>query len=254
MRNPTGEGGESRRIRTLAIILVGSLLSFPLQGQCDGTRGPDGLTWDYDEDDDRGFSIGAVLGDLFTPQLIKDTRSIRGYIRDPRFKRLLDRCGDMRAVDGIYLKALKIAEYSIPRALFLSMVATIEHQNIDVRLPLVGAVGLPLTFEDDSLFTARLMNVPSRIYEDTPPEAHGDKDKLQHFFGSAYLSYVSESPEFARTTGNVVEWGEAEMVVGGVDDMRDKRANKQGETFGHDLLFVKTLLPSDYLTLPARDE
>lgn len=254
MKNATGEGRESRWILTWAFILVCCMFSPPLHAQCDGTPGPDGLTWDYDEDDEKGFSIGVFLGDLFTPQLIKDTRSIRGYIRDPRFKELLRRCGDVRAVDGIYLKALKIAEYNIPRALFLSMVATMEHQNIDVRLPLVGAVGLPLTFEDDSLFKARLMNVPSRIYQDTPPEDHGDKDKLQHFFGSAYLAYMSESPEFARTTGNVVEWGEAEMVVGGVNDPRDKRANKQGETFGHDLLFVKTLLPSDYLTLPVGDE
>ncbi|HLF20549.1 MAG TPA: hypothetical protein VI704_07150, partial [Bacteroidota bacterium] len=77
----------------------------------------------------------------------------------------------------------------------------------------------------------------------------GDKDKLQHFFASAYLSYASESQDFTRTTGNLVEWGEANFVVGGADDPRDKRANKQGEAFGRDLLSVKTLLPSDYLTV-----
>ena len=48
----------------------------------------------------------------------------------------------------------------------------------------------------------------------------------------------------------MVEWGEARMVVGGVDDPRDRRANKQGETFGHDLLYIKIMLPSDYFTLP----
>ena len=134
------------------------------------------------------------------------------------------------------------------------MVGCLEHQNIDVKVPVVGVVDLPLTFEADSLFKARIMNLPSRLYNDTPPE--GDRDKLQHFFEKRDCSckncgsYVSESPELARSAGNMVEWGEARMVVGGVDDPRDRRANKQGETFGHDLLYIKIMLPSDYFTLP----
>jgi hypothetical protein len=100
----------------------------------------------------------------------------------------------------------------------------------------------------------RIHNLPSRLYEDSPVSGVGDRDKLQHFFGSAYIAYVSGSPELARATGNFVEWGEARMIVGGADDARDRRANKQGETFGHDLIYVKTLLPSDYLTLPVRIE
>ncbi len=219
--------------------------------QCEGS---DGLTWDFDEQDSPGFSIGRFLGGLLTPQLIQDTKAIRTYVRDPRFGELLDRCGDLRAVDGIFQKALRVAEYSIGRALFLSMVASLEHRNIGVGVPVFGTVGLPLTFEEDSLFQVRIKNLPSRIYADTPSGVQGDRDKLQHFFGSAYLAYMSESPEFTRSAGNFVEWGEAQMIVGGVDDVRDKRANKQGETFGHDLLYVKTLLPSDYLTLPVRDE
>jgi hypothetical protein len=134
------------------------------------------------------------------------------------------------------------------------MMASVEHQNIDIRMPLVGSVRMPLSFEEDSLFKSRINNLPVRVYPDSPNDAHGDKDKLQHFFGSAYLAYASESPEFARSTGNVVEWGEAQFVVGGADDPRDRRANKQGARFGHDLLSVKTLLPSDYLSLPVRDD
>lgn len=222
--------------------------------QCDGTPGPDGLTWEFDREDADAFSIGGLLGGLFTPQLIQDTKDIRKYVRDGRFAELLRRCGDLRAVDGIFQKALRVAEFSIARALFLSMMACLEHQNVAVDMPVVGAVGLPLTFEEDSLFHARTTNLPAHIYEDSPPSGHGDRDKLQHFFGSAYIAYVSGSPELARATGNFVEWGEAQMIVGGADDARDRRANKQGETFGHDLIYVKTLLPSDYLTLPVKIE
>ena len=245
-------GAFSWILRCALMLVVLESPASRARAQCDGGEGADGLTWNFDEHADQGFSVGGFFGGLFTPQLVKDARSIRDYIRDPRFVELTRRCGDLRGMDEIFLKALRITEYNIGRALFLSMIACLEHQNVDFEVPVVGIVDLPLTFESDSLFKARISHLPSRLYRDTSPE--GDRDKLQHFFGSAYLSFVSESPEFARSAGNMVEWGEARMIVGGVDDPRDKRANKQGETFGHDLLFIKTMLPSDYLSLPVQDE
>lgn len=238
----------------LALGLLLASFPVPVLPQCADSASTDGLHWEFDEEESESFSLTGFLSDVFTPQLIRDTRNIRAYVRDARFAELLRRCGDLRAVDGIFLKALRVSEFNIGRALFLSMMACLEHQNVEVAMPVVGTVGLPLTFEEDSLFKARTANLPCRIYEDSPPGAAGDRDKLQHFFGSAYISYVSDSPELARATGNFVEWGEAKMIVGGADDVRDRRANKQGETFGYDLIYVKTLLPSDYLTLPVRVE
>jgi hypothetical protein len=230
----------------LLIVVRGASLA-----QCDGKPGPDGLTWDFDEGEKEEFSLPRFLGGAVTPDLIKDTRQIRAYIRDPRFGVLLKRCGDMRAVDAIYLKCLKIADYNLARALFLSLLGTLEHRDIYMKMPLFGFIKVPLTFEEDSLFNTRYRNLPSRLYPDTPRE--GDRDKLQHFFGSAYLSYASESRDLARTTGDLIEWGEAKFVIGGVDDPRDRRANKHGERFGRDLLTVKNLLPSDYLNAPFEE-
>ncbi len=230
-----------RTFSLLAVFFV--LIRIPALAQCD-----EGLSWDFDEDESQGFSIGTFLSDTFTPTLLHDTKEIRRYIRDPRFKLLTGRCGDLRGVDGIYLKALKIADYDIARALFLSLMGSLEHQNVEFKIPLLGILGVPLTFEEDSLFQCRIKNLPSTIYPDTPPE--GDKDKLQHFFASAYLSYASDSPDLAKQSGNFVEWSESKFIVGGADDPRDKRANKHGEAFGRDLLIVKSLLPSDYLRLP----
>ena len=236
------------------LLLVGVLITLSNAfsfGQCDGKPGPDGLTWNYDEGEREEFSLFRFIGNAFTPDLIKETRRIRAYIRDPRFGVLMKRCGEMRAIDAIYLKALRIADHNIARALFLSLVGTLEHRNVDVKIPVFGAVGVPLTFEEDSLFDTRFSNLPSRLYVDTPPE--GDRDKLQHFFGSAYIAYASESRELARSSGDLVEWGEAKFIVGGVDDPRDRRANKQGERFGHDLLTVRNLLPSDYWNLSIEE-
>lgn len=248
MSIPVGDG-----VRRVAILLfLAAVIGGAARGQCGAEPAPDGLTWEFDEGESEPFSLTGFLGNVLTPQLIKDTRAMRSYVRDPRFAELRRRCGDLRAVDGIFQKALRVSEFSIGRALFLAMLASLEHQTVHVDMPVAGAVGLPLTFEEDSLFQARVRNLPTRLYDDSPGGEAGDRDKLQHFFGSAYLAYASGSPEFARATGNFVEWGEARMIVGGVDDDRDRRANKQGETFGHDLLYVKTLLPSDYLTLPVR--
>lgn len=233
----------------LAIVTLLVFVKSPSSAQCEGD-----LSWNFDEDEKAGFSIGGFLSDTFTPQLIIDSKKIRDYVRDARFRELTLRCGDHRAIDGIFLKSLRIADYNVARGLFLSLMATLEHQNVDFKLPVVGGISVPLTFEQDSLFNARKKNIPSKVYPDSPATEVGDKDKLQHFFASAYLAYVSESPELARQGGNFVEWGEAKFVVGGTDDPRDRRANKHGEAFGRDLLVVKTLLPSDYLQLPYDKE
>ena len=241
-------------MRTLCLfamfILQGGMIAF---AQCADEPGPDGLSWEY-ETEKKDFSILSFLGNAFTPRVVQDVRAVRAYVRDERFVQLTKLCGDHRAIDAIYLRALKVAEYNIGRALFLAMAAALDHQNLDVRMPIVESIKMPLTFEEDSLFKARTKNLPSRLYPDSPTDDHGDKDKLQHFFGSAYISYITESREIARSTGNMVEWGEAQFVVGGADDMRDRKANKQGERFGNDLLSVKTLLPSDYLSLPVKIE
>lgn len=243
------------RIKCAYVFLCFLLLTCVLEmrAQCDGSRSPDSLSWNFDERENSGFSLGVFLSDIFTPKLVSDTRRIRKYILDTRFQTLRERCGDMRTIDAIYLKSLKIADHNIARALFLSLMAVLEHRKVDVKLPIFNSMKLPLTFEEDSIFAARIKHLPIHIYADTPNTLEGDRDKLQHFFGSAYLAYASEAPEMTQTTGNIIEWGEAKFVVGGTDDLRDKRANKHGESFGRDLLVVKTLLPSDYLTFPRED-
>lgn len=238
--------------KTLATILILLLCPFAyVLAQCDSPGAPQ---WDFPLTEETGINVFSLLSNVVTPQIVRETREIRAFIRDPRFAELRRVCGDMRAVDALYIRALKIAEYNIARALVIAMMGTLDHQQLKVKAPLVGTLPLPLTSEDDVLFARRIANLPSKLYWDSPQNEHGDKDKLQHFFASAYIAFVTESPELARAAGNFVEWGEAQFIVGGTDDPRDKRANKQGETFGHDLVYVKTLLPSDYFTLPVDDE
>jgi hypothetical protein len=237
----------------ISICIFSLLLFFGVRAQHIDSNYANVTSWDFDEGKSEGFSIGTFLSEIFTPQIIIDTKHIRQYVLDERFQVLRNRCGDMRTIDAIYLKSLKIADYNIARALFLSLMAVLEHRKVDVKMPIVSSLKVPLTFEKDSIFSARIKHLPTHVYSDSPTAPEGDRDKLQHFFGSAYLSYASEAPGFTRTLSNLIEWGEPVFIVGGTDDPRDKRANKQGESFGRDLLVVKTLLPSDYLTFQHED-
>ena len=230
-----------------SILVLSGIFIFDAHAQCNGEISQDGLSWNFDEGESKGFSIGTVLSEIFTPQIILDTKHIRQYILDERFQVLRKRCGDMRAIDAIFLKSLMIADYNIARALFLSLMAVLEHREVDFKIPILSSLKVPLTFEKDSIFFARIKHLPTHVYSDSPITPEGDRDKLQHFFGSAYLSYASEAPQLTRTVGDIIEWGEAKFIVNGTDDPRDNRVNKHGESFGRDLLVVTTLLPSDYL-------
>jgi hypothetical protein len=224
------------------------MLVVDARSQINDEKSSDELLWDFDDGKREEASLGVFLSDIFVPQLIIDVRRIRKYILDERFQKLRNRDGDLRAIDAVYLKSLKIAEHNIARALFLSLMAVLDHKRVYIKIPIISYLGVPLTFEEDSIFILRVNHLPSRIYTDTLNAPTGDPDKLQHFFGSAYIAYSSEAPGFTRTLGNIFEWGEARIIVGGKDDPRDKRANKQGASFGRDLLIVNTLLPTDYLT------
>ena len=234
----------------MALVALAALLASFAAGQSRPDSARADLSWGFAVDE-TDASVGDVVEGFVTPQAVLDARKIRAYVRDPRFERMRQLEGDIRAADAIYLRALTIGGYDTARALLLALLATLEHRNLPLRLPLAGIVSLPLTFEGQDHFDARVRNLPRMLYVDSPAGEHGDRDKLQHFFGSAAVAYSTESSDVAQTTGELVEWGEASVVQGGVDDPRDRRANAQGGMFGHDLVYLKTMLPSDYLRLPV---
>jgi hypothetical protein len=245
---PAGHVLLMRRFYAFLIVCVLVLPEICLYAQSEIEKESDGLSWDYDSGKNHTAGAGCIFSGFLMPQLICDTRKIREYVLDERFEKLRLREGDVRAIDAIYLKSANIAEHNIARTLFLSLMAVLDHKKIYIKFPLIKSICMPLTFENDSVFLARSKHLPSHFYADGPKTAAGDLDKLQHFFGSAYLAYVSESPEFTLSFGNLAEQIEEKIVIGGRDDIRDRRTNKQGLSFGRDLLLVQTLLPSDYLT------
>jgi hypothetical protein len=179
------------------------------------------------------------------PAMFRDEALLKRYLRDERFYDLRKRYDDTLAVDAIYDRAMLIADGDIEHALLISTAAVMDHRRLGLQLPLLGAVWFPLTFESDSLFRLRRTHLPKKVLDDKPRGS--DKDKLQHFFGSAYVAYTTNSETAARWVGDLMEKGEDSFVLGGRDDIRDRLANERGRRFGLRLLHDPALLPSDVL-------
>jgi hypothetical protein len=180
------------------------------------------------------------------PKLMQDVYRLKEYIRSDSFARVRAFRGDRAAVDDIFHQSMILSWGNIYEALLVSFVGTMDHRRFGVRLPVLGPLlWFPLTSEFEDEFRERVHALPQLLYHDSPEE--GDRDKLQHFFGSAFITYTFESTETAERIGDFVERGEDLVVVDGVLDERDTRANRQGQVFGLKLLRGLPTRPSDCL-------
>jgi hypothetical protein len=184
----------------------------------------------------------------FLPAVFRDESALKKYIRDPRFQQLRRTCSDTLAVDAIFARAYDIADGTMSHALLVAALATFDHFRIGVKVPLLGAVYLPLTIvESRKEFADRYVHLPRHVLPDSVGQRKRDRDKLQHFFGSAYLTYIFNSKAVANFFGDFIEWGEPLFIVGGDYDERDKFANRLGQEFGMRLLDGEEVMPSDVL-------
>ncbi len=182
------------------------------------------------------------------PESVNGIAAMKEFIRWDVFQTFRLYSGDLKAVDLIFQKGLRIARGDIDMALFICFVGTIDHAKIGIRVPLLGlTLYVPLTTESEQNFQKRHHHLPSHFYSDSPAGTYGDRDKLQHFFGSAYLAYMSGSGTYTYTLGTWIERLEQKYIVDGADDPRDRRANLQGVLFGKMLLKGKDVLPGNVL-------
>jgi hypothetical protein len=190
--------------------------------------------------------VVSFLGPFIVPKVFQDAFLLKQYIRSEEFAAFRKRYGDVHAVDAIFHKAMRLSLTNTYEALFISCIATMDHRRFGVNLPVVGPIlWFPLTSEFEDEFRDRIRALPSRLYDDTPRS--GDRDKLQHFFGSAFLAIFTESSDAAQRFGDFIEWGEDMFIVDGALDDRDYRANVQGQQFGLRLMSDHRVYPSQFL-------
>ncbi len=181
----------------------------------------------------------------FLPSFLKNEIHLKRYLRDERFYILRKQYDDTLAVDAIFDHAMLLAEGNVKEALLLSLFAVMDHRQLGFKIPVVGSLYIPLTYENDSLFRLWRMHLPKKVLNDNLRSS--DKDKLQHFFGSAFLAYELNSNTIVRWIGDLLELGEDRFVLGGRNDVRDQLANERGREFGLRLHHEDGLLPSDVL-------
>jgi hypothetical protein len=192
----------------------------------------------------------SFLSPLILPKLAADVTALKEYVVSGEFAAFRRTYGDLCSVDALFDRAMRLSWNNAFEALFITTLATMEHRRFGIRIPLLGPLlWFPLTGEFEDEFHARVRALPSRLYPDTLRGEGNDVDKLQHFFGSAFLTYLFESRETADRIGDFIEWGEDLFIVDGLMDVRDVRANRQGQEFGMQLLNDDTVLPSGYFRI-----
>ena len=194
-------------------------------------------------DDSAPFSF---LETYFPPFLIEDGIELKSFIRSRTFRKIREQFSDLKAVDAVYIRAMKLTKCNTAMALMIASLATFDHRLVGLKIP-VFKLFLPLSNESDKEFARRVSNLPTRLYADSPTNFYGDRDKLQHFFGSAFLTFVFESRDASERFGTFIEKGEDAFIVDGMNDERDARANHQGQQFGLALLNDNHRLPSEFI-------
>jgi hypothetical protein len=181
----------------------------------------------------------------FPSFFIQNGIEMKDFVRSHTFRDLRRKYGDKKAADAMYIRAMQLTQNNTAIALWCAMIASFDHKMVGLKNP-IFSLFFPLTGESDAEFSRRVSHLPAKLYDDSPQTPAGDRDKLQHFFGSAFLIQVFESREAAMRFGEFVEKGEDAFIVDGINDDRDLRADVQGQQFGLALMENNRRLPSEF--------
>lgn len=182
--------------------------------------------------------------------LSKSVNHISEFIASKNFRAIRKVCNDLASTDSIFNEAIKITNGNIADALLALMLATVPYREVPVQIPILNTiVNYPLTSADEETFLKKNENLPRYLFFDTPNNEYGDKDKLAHFFGSAFLSYESNLFDLGKLIGYFVEAFEESFKVQSSVDARDLDVNDYGRLFGTLLKENKKLQPSQIFLL-----
>jgi len=195
--------------------------------------------------------LSLIINSVQYPQqskLSKTVNYLSEFIASDYFLNLKNTIQDIGLVDSIYLRAVGFTNKDYSEALLALTFTTIPYNEVPIETPIFKSIiNFPIVSVDDSTFIQKNKNLPKKLYYDSPLTDYGDKDKLTHFFGSAFLSYSISIFDFANGFGYFVESFEEDFKVQSKIDSRDLEVNVNGALFGKMLLNNKNLLPSDII-------
>lgn len=198
------------------------------------------------------FILTVFPSNAFSQQsnLSKAVNYLSEFIGSNYFKNLQLTNNDLALTDTIYLRALKYDNNNYQEALFDLTFAVIPYNKVRVEIPLLDAIVVySLPSASENIYLMKNKNLPRQFFFDTPQNSYGDKDKLAHFFGSAFITYSSNCFDLGNLIGYFIEVFEQDFEVQNFIDPRDLQTNRLGNIFGAILKFNKKIIPSDVMLI-----
>lgn len=184
----------------------------------------------------------------FSQHLDESVSHLANYILSEKYQNILIQNDDLSATDSIYAEALRYHKGDISEALLTTAFATLAFEELPVRIPILDIkISFPLAHVDDKLFNQKIESLPKRLFFNSPKTNFGDKDKIAHFFGSAFLSNGVTIFNLSKFMGIFIEVFEDTFKVEGFMDFRDMIVNNLGELYGASLNENPNLMPSQAL-------
>ena len=182
--------------------------------------------------------------------LSKGVNYLSEFIASEYFVELKNTNSDLSLVDSIYLRAIEFYKNDYEDALLALTFATVPFRRVPLVVPIIKArIYYPLVSANDSISNLKNQNLPEILFYDTPDDKEGDKDKLAHFFGNAFIGYEENVLKLAGVFGYFVEVFEEDFKVDSKVDFRDIDVNWYGVLFGDMLEINKKVLPSHVMVL-----
>lgn len=171
-------------------------------------------------------------------------------IASEEFRILKTGINDFALIDSIYSFALQFVDGDISESLLELSFTTIPYNRIPVIIPLIRLkIDIPLVSIAEPGFSLKNQNLPGKLFFDTPDGNLQDRDKLAHFFGSAYLAYNSRIFDITEIIGIFVEDFEETFYVQSSVDPRDIRTDMLGNIFGKVLRKNRKVQPSEIFAI-----
>ncbi|NOX64197.1 MAG: hypothetical protein GXO85_00015 [Chlorobi bacterium] len=172
------------------------------------------------------------------------------FIISDRFDSLSKTNTDLDLVDTLYLRAVHFHNGAIDEALLTLTFATLPFREMPLHIPFTNIkLGAELPSGPEGILKKKIERLPGQVLIDSPQTKFGDKDKVAHFFGNAFLSYSVSLFNLSKFLSILVELFEDAFKVEGTIDNRDFIANFLGYHFGKRLNDDKNYLPSEAFRL-----
>ena len=198
------------------------------------------------------FLILILSQSIFSQQsnLSKGVNYLSNFIASDNFLKLKNENNDLALVDTIYLRAIHHYNFDYEEALLALTFTSIPYRSVPIVIPIIKTrLYYPLISANDSISNLKDQHLPARLFYDSPDNDFGDKDKLAHFFGNAFIGYAENILNLADVFGYFVEAFEEDFKSQSEVDFRDVDVNWYGVLFGDMLEINKKILPSQVMIL-----